>query len=105
MIELPAIQIPVLIFFNRQQPFSCNIFSVDSSSGIFRGEIKLSLRRPACESNKNAPIRIQSVHWFKKKKDKSECIFNTRLLMVSNAAGRMMETGYNCIRLCKNQIK
>lgn len=59
-LTLPAIQIPVLMFFNKHDPQASNIFSMVFSLTIFTGKLNLSVKRASCEWKRNAPIRIQS---------------------------------------------
>lgn len=58
--EVPAIQIPVLMLFNKQELQDRNIFSGVSSCGIFMGRRRFSVSSATGESRKKAPMRIQS---------------------------------------------
>lgn len=58
--KLPAIQIPVLMLFNLQEPLDSNIFCMFTSCDFCTGRISFSVRNATGESKKNAPIRIQS---------------------------------------------
>lgn len=63
--EVPAIQIPVLMLFNKQELQERNIFSGVSSCGIFMGRRRFSVSSATGESRKKAPMRIQSVCPYK----------------------------------------